>query len=55
MKDRYQWVCYRYPSAYDADNCDGCKFEMVCYQTFLKDSQDFVNKTGKYEKIAKNL
>lgn len=55
MKNKSKMGCYRSPRAYDADVCYDCKFDEICYQTFLKDSQDFVNKTGKYEKIAKNL
>lgn len=28
--------CYMKPLQYSADACSGCKFEMTCYEVFLK-------------------
>lgn len=28
--------CYKKPIQYDADACDGCKFDEVCYNLWLK-------------------
>lgn len=36
MVDRREYPCYHSAIQYSADGCDGCEYEMDCYNHFLK-------------------